>query len=224
MAWNAPANSGEGFTPPPEGFQAARCIRIVDLGTTFNEMYSKDRHQIMIEWELPDFKYEFEKDGEKHQRTGTIAGFYTLSMGDKANLRKMIEGWFNKPFPSDAEAADFDLEKLLGYQAMITVAHKEKSNGDKKAVMSNIGPLPKFDPSTGQEISLPEPSHDSYAFKLHEYKQELFDKLSEGLQKMVAKSHEYKEIHGLVPQEEGPQQPTDNGHPGGFDPNDDVPF
>jgi hypothetical protein len=219
MAWNAPANSGEGFTPPPEGFHAARCVRIVDLGTTFNEMYNKNRHQIMIEWELPDFKVEFERDGQKISRPGTIAAFYTLSMGEKANLRKVIESWFNKSFPNDAAAEAFDLEKLLNYTAMITVAHKEKGNGDKKAIINNIGPLPAFDPSTGHPMGIPEASCEVYAFKLHEYSDEIFAKLSEGLQNLVKKSDEYKARMGV-----SEEPPHVQDHHDGFDPNDDIPF
>ena len=67
---------------------------------------------------------------------------YTFNMGQKANLRKVIEASFGKQFPSDHEAGQFDFSKLLGKACQICVAHTQK--GDKTyAKITSWMPLPQ---------------------------------------------------------------------------------
>ena len=47
---------------------------------------------------------------------------YTLSLHEKAGLRKDLESWRGKPF-SDTELQGFDVENLLGVAAMLNIVH-----------------------------------------------------------------------------------------------------
>jgi hypothetical protein len=68
-----------------------------------------------------------------------VSKFYTLSLNEKANLRKDLESWRGKAF-SDAEIENgFDIEKLIGANCYLNIAQNDKG----KSVISAINPLPK---------------------------------------------------------------------------------
>jgi hypothetical protein len=70
-----------------------------------------------------------------------IGQFFTASMNEKANLRKLLHSWRGSTF-TDEEAEGFDVSSILGKACLLTVVENRK--GDK--VYSNIGgigPLPK---------------------------------------------------------------------------------
>ena len=128
----ASAKSDGNFLPCPAGVHDALCVFVEDLGMEYSEQYKKDNHKIIICWEIN----EPMSDGRPYM----LSQRYTLSLNEKATLRKMLEGWRGKKF-TDQELTDgFDLEKLKGKQCQIQVIHNEK-NGKTYA---NIGAvLPK---------------------------------------------------------------------------------
>ena len=84
--------SGEGgsFTPVPDGSHLARCYRIIDMGTQKTEFEGKVKF-------LPKVMIQFEVHGEDAEGNPTITSKnepmsisknYTLSLADKATLRK----------------------------------------------------------------------------------------------------------------------------------------
>ena len=74
--------------------------------------------ECFLRWAVMD---EFAEDG----RPLVIHAFpYTFNMGQRANLRKVIEASFGKQFPSNEAAGDFDFKKLLGCACQINVVHK----------------------------------------------------------------------------------------------------
>jgi hypothetical protein len=60
----------------------------------------------------------------------------TLSMHEKATLRKFITGWRGKRFASDDEAVAFDLETLVGTNAQIQITHTAPTDDGK--IYANI--------------------------------------------------------------------------------------
>ena len=97
---------------PPEGTHIARCVRIIHIGTIKEEYMGemKDMNKIDLTFELVDETYLF-KEGED-AKPFVVSKEYTLSMGEKANLRKLVEGIIGKSMVQ-GEADMFDIESLL---------------------------------------------------------------------------------------------------------------
>lgn len=135
---------GGDFTPVPAGTHTAICDMVVDLGKqrVTSQMFGESiKPQVYIRWQIPAERVEWEKDGVKHEGPAVIGKTYTLSLSEKANLRKDLQAWRTKPFTPD-ELRGFDIAKLLGAPATITVTHTEK-NGKTYANVASLGGLMK---------------------------------------------------------------------------------
>lgn len=135
---------GGDFSPVPAGTHTAICDMVVDLGKQriVSQMFGESvKHQVYIRWQIPAERVEWEKDGQKMEGPAVIGKTYTLSLGEKANLRKDLQAWRTKPFTPD-ELRGFDIAKLLGAPATITVTHTEK-NGKTYANVASLGGLMK---------------------------------------------------------------------------------
>jgi hypothetical protein len=103
---------GSDFEPIPAGSHQAVCYGVVDLGTQMsNNPQFADARKVCILWELPQERGKF-KDKEDQSkmvdRPRAISAVYTLSLGTKANLRKVLESWRAKQFTED-ELKGFDI-------------------------------------------------------------------------------------------------------------------
>lgn len=112
----------EGFVLCPAGTHAAVCVDVVDLGMvdTGYKGEKKTQHKVRIIWQVE----ELQENGKAHQ----AAKRYTLSLYEKASMRKDLESWRGRPFTL-SELEGFDLEKLIGAGALLNVIHETK--GDK---------------------------------------------------------------------------------------------
>lgn len=141
---------GGDFTPVPEGTHMAICNMVIDLGlqeTTYMGAPSI-KHQCFIRWELPHERLEWQdQDGKMQEGPMVIGKTYTVSLNEKANLRKDLEAWRGRAFTSD-ELDGFDLFKLLGVGCQVTVTHRQKENKTYANVNSVAG-WPKGMPSPG---------------------------------------------------------------------------
>lgn len=153
MAIMATDTGGGGdFTPVPAGTHFAVCDQVVDLGKQriVSQMYGESiKHQVYIRWQIPAERVEWEVDGAKKEGPAVIGKTYTVSLGDKANLRKDLQAWRGKPFTPD-ELRGFDIAKLLGVPATITVTHTEK-DGKTYANVASLGGIPKGMPKPEAE-------------------------------------------------------------------------
>lgn len=136
---------GSDFTPVPEGTHIAVCDMVVDLGKQ-KTTYMGDttvKPQVYIRWQIPAERTEWtDGDGVKHEGPMVIGKTYTASLGEKANLRKDLQAWRGKTF-TEEELRKFDISKLLGVAATITVTHKPKESGGVYANVTSVGGLPK---------------------------------------------------------------------------------
>jgi len=64
----------------------------------------------------------------------------TASLNTKSNLRKRVEGLLGRKLQSDEEKK-FDLESLVGSNAILTVAHNVASTGKVYANVVSVGPV-----------------------------------------------------------------------------------
>jgi hypothetical protein len=170
----APEESGT-FAEVEAGNHVGRCYRIIELGTTHEEFNgeTKARNRLMISFELPA---ELMDDG----RPFSVTWWVTNSLHEKANLRIGLDLWRKRPF-TEEELQGFDLEKILGVPAMVTVQHNKKG----RATVAGVGPLMK-----GQ--TCPAAINPPQAFFLDEFDREKFAALPEGIRTMIQQSDEYK--------------------------------
>lgn len=127
--------TGKTFDPAPEGAHAAVCTQIVDLGKQETSYGMKD--QLRISWEIA----EMMENGQPF----AVSQFYTLSLNEKAKLRKDLESWRGRKF-SKEELAGFDLEKLLGKPCLLNIVHNQVERMGEDRVYANIAsisPMPK---------------------------------------------------------------------------------
>jgi hypothetical protein len=128
------------FTPAPEGLHQAVCVDVVDLGLVETQWGQKPK--VEIRWQLDVVNADAGKRFDIRAR-------YTLSLSEKANLRKQLETWRGRKF-SQEELQGFDLEKLIGVNCQLQVIHNLSDEGKTYANVQAIVPhnakLPKIAP------------------------------------------------------------------------------
>lgn len=126
------------FEPCPEGLHQAVCVDVVDLGvqkTQFGE-----RHKVEVRWQVDA---ENERTGKRFE----LRKWYTLSLHEKANLRKDLECWRGRKF-TEQELSGFDLEKLIGVNCQLQVIHNITDEGktydNVQAIVPHNAKIPKI--------------------------------------------------------------------------------
>ena len=197
---------GSNYTPPPEGTHIALCNQVVDLGLQRITYKGEDKitHQVYIRWELPNERFEWEKDGEELEGPMVIGKTYTLSLSNKANLYKDLTSWRGRSF-TDEELAGFDLFTILGKPCQVTITHWE-SGGRSGGAVASVAGIPKgTDAPKVSEIGLLKYSPDE---------PDAFEKLSKWMQ---------EKIDGQVKEEPAEEFP-DNAGEEMADLDDEIPF
>lgn len=136
-------SSSAPLEPLSTGTKLARCIGLIDLGTQNDEYEGKVNvaRKVRIVWELPS---DTHGDGVPF----VIGKNYTLSLGDKATLRKDLVAWRNGTEFTEQDLDGFDLRAILGKGCFLSVGQ----NRNKKAVVNSVMALSKG-------IPLPEQHH-----------------------------------------------------------------
>lgn len=143
-------DSGESFEReiPGAGLQDAVCSKVFDLGKHLNNFNGNLQHKVMVVWELG----ETMNTGEFAGKRFVVHKEYTLSLHEKANLRKDLEGWTGKSIPEEKAREGVDLEKFLGRQATVTIQHKTSNNGNTYANVVAVAPPTKNAPMLTPEL------------------------------------------------------------------------
>ena len=135
-------NGGGGnYEPIEAGMHQAVCYGIIDLGTHYDETYKKSNHKIMIQWEFPELRIDITRDGQTVNVPRITSKRYTLSLHEKAGLRKDLESWRGRAFTAE-ELRGFDVHNLLGVNCLLNIVHQTK-DGKTYANISSIVPLMK---------------------------------------------------------------------------------
>lgn len=132
------SGGGQTFVLCPAGMQQAVCCDVVDHGLVDVPVWNKPgqkkkSHKVSLRWQSQHVM----ADGKPY----LVARRFTLSSHQKATLRQFLATWRGRPM-SDTEAADFDLERLIGVNAMLVVTHEDKRNGRFAEVMM-AAPVPR---------------------------------------------------------------------------------
>jgi hypothetical protein len=144
MADEIVVTSGSGSSaarvPVPEGQYQAVCVDVIDVGETVEQYQNKPpklAHKIVIVWQLAE-------DNPETGRPYEVSREFTLSFGEKANLRKVLGNWRGKSYTDEEADKGIPLHKLAGVNALLTVEHKTSGAGRKYAVVKDsLTPLPR---------------------------------------------------------------------------------
>lgn len=135
--WATDGGDGKSFTPAPAGVHQAVCVDVVDKGMVempgFDGKPPSKKHVMSVVWQIDELR----DDGKRF----LIYRRYTLSLNEKASLRKDLESWRGRPFTTD-ESKRFDVETVIGANCLLNVQHK--TSGDRTyANVASIMPLVK---------------------------------------------------------------------------------
>src|SRR5579859_3411511 len=114
-------DAGGDFEIPPAGNHPAVLIAMIDLGTHTEDFQGKqtEAHKVFLVWELTEEKCA------GYNRNHVIGRDYTLSLHEKAGLRKMLEGWRGRKYNTGEE---INVSKVLGQPCFLNVSHKTKED------------------------------------------------------------------------------------------------
>lgn len=203
----------------PSGTHLARCFSMVQIGTILEETKfgKKKQSKVRITWELPLEKRVF--DPEKGEQPMVISKEYTLSMYEKANLRKELEGWRGLAFKEE-EAKSFDITKLLGVPCMLSIIHDtQESSGKKFAKINSVSGLPKG-------TTCPDQINPNFEFNFQDkFDLSVLESMPDFIKNKIKISDEYKAItnpqeQDLTHEEAFSNNPNNND----YDPTNDLPF
>lgn len=189
MGFVASDSGGGNFKRVPSGVHVGRCYSLIDLGTQLSsgQYGEKMQHKIRVAWEL----FGEDENGEPltvefegKMMPMTISKSYTLSLSEKASLRKDLQSWRGREF-TDEEAKGFDISKLLGAYCMVNVTTSE-TNGKTYSNVANLTPLP-----TALKNNKPAAVHEIVAFDLDNPDWTLFDTFHEKLKEAIKRSPEF---------------------------------
>ena len=189
MAFIAKDSGGGDFKRVPPGAYIGRCYSLIDLGTqlTTGQHGEKLQHKIRIAWEL----FGEDENGEAltvmvdgKEMPMTINKSYTMSLHEKATLRKDLAAWRGKDFTDD-EAKGFDVSKLIGAYCMVNATASE-TNGKTYTNVAGITPLPG-----ALKNAKPAAVHANVMFDLDKPNMVLFSTFHEKLQEAIKKSPEW---------------------------------
>lgn len=194
MGFVASDSGGGNFKRVPQGVFIGRCYSLIDLGTQLStgQYGEKMQHKIRIGWELfgeDDAGAPLTVDVEGHPMPMTISKSYTVSLHEKASLRKDLSAWRGKDF-TDEEAKGFDISKLLGAYCMVNVTTSE-TNGKTYSNVAGLTPLPG-----ALKNAKPAPVHAHIKFDLDEPNMVAFNTFHEKLQEAIKRSPEWAKANG----------------------------
>lgn len=184
------ATEGTKREPIPEDTYLAVCHMVCDLGTQHDEYMGKPiaRRQVLIGWQFPSLpKTEWEDENGTHQSTKYLTRFFTLSLDEKANLRKLCKGWRGRDFTAEEKKA-FDVSKMLGAPAQVQIVHDVKENGDIRDKIENVIKFPNG-------MAAPAIDGDPISFDFDDH-QQIPANVPEWVGKIIMKSDEWKALHG----------------------------
>ena len=217
MGFIATNEGGGNFKRVPSGAFIGRCYSLIDLGTQLvnSPDGEKLKHRIQLGWELfgeDDQGSPLTVNIDGHEMPMTIKKSYTVSMHEKAGLRKDLAAWRGKDFTED-EAKAFDVSKLLGAYCMVNVTTNDKG-GKTYSNVAGLTPLPG-----ALRASKPAPVHADQKFDLDAPDMALFSTFHERLQDAIKKSPEWALIHRRKQQMGESQSPSS-----GFEDDGEIPF
>lgn len=208
MATHAPIATKTQREILDEGAYPARIYEYIHLGTQKGEYEGRETnyYKIRFTFEFPTEKRVFkEENGEQPMVMSFDA---TLSLNEKANLRKISEACVGKM--TDAEAVNFDVDTLVGKACLVSVAHKPPKDGIVYAQISGFMPLMKG-------LTVESQINETKVLTFENWSDEIFNTLPQFVKDKITSSPEYKGMTNT-------ELPTVNVDLGEVKNTNDIPF
>lgn len=195
MGFIAKDKGNADFKRIPPGSYIARCYLLVDMGEQLSDgkFGQSVQHKIRLGWEVfgeDETGAPLTVEYEGVQRQMTIGKTYTLSLNEKAGLRKDLTSWRGRDF-SPEELEGFDITNILNVYCMLNITTSEK-DGKTYTNISAITPLP-----SALKNAKPAPDHEVVTFNLDEPDWATFEALPEWLSENIKKSPQYAELASM---------------------------
>lgn len=219
MGFVASDSGGGNFKRVPAGVFIGRCFSIIDLGTQLSSgaFGEKFQHKLRIGWELfgeDDSGAPLTVDVNGKTMPMVISKSYTVSLHEKASLRKDLAAWRGKDF-TEEEAKAFDVSKLVGAYCMVNVTTSE-TNGKTYSNIAGLTPLPG-----ALKNAKPAAVHEPVIFNLDEPDMKVFNGFHEKLQEAIKRSPEWAQSRRTSDLQPSPHASGFDDMPGDFE---DPPF
>lgn len=182
------AKGGKEFSIHPAGVFAARCTRIIDLGTHDGEWEGKAKKTRKITFCFESAELMGDDEGEYAGKPFLITTRYTASLSDRATMRKDLESWRGRAF-TPAELDSFDLKNVLGKACFVNMIHSDPIAGKTYSNIKAIMPLPGG-------MSAPKAVGDLIFFSTAEFDKDTYEKLGDYYKKVISESDEFKALFG----------------------------
>ena len=142
-------------------------------------------NKVRLTFELPtELKVFKEENGEQPQ---VISKEFTLSLGDKSNLRAFLNSWRGKALTED-ECKSFDIAVLAGKACTLSIIHKtSKVSGKTYAEIASIGGVMK-------NMEVPALINPQMVFSVNSFDQVAFDSFPDFIKEKIASSQEYQAL------------------------------
>lgn len=204
------------------GNYVARCYQMIQIGTVTEIINgeSKILKKVRIGWELPTEQKVFKE--ENGLQPLVVNEEYTLSLSEKANLRKMLASWRGKDFTTD-EAKSFDITALIGKACMLNIIH-QPSKGDPTRIYSKIGSVS----NVPKGLTVPSAINDVFLLSYDNFDWNKYNSLPDFIKDKMKVSIEFKSLTADIIQpvslhEDGKPAPVRDMN-GNVMPEDDLPF
>lgn len=169
----------------PAGNHIARLYSVIHIGTLEGEYMgnSKQMDTVRLGFELPNETKVF-KEGEE-PKPFVVSQDFTLSLGEKANLGKLVRGMRGEAWGPNFDEEQ-DITELIGTACMLNVIHKTSQAGNEYAKIEGAAPLPKG-------IEAPPASNPPFILDFQEnWDQARFEGLPEFIRTKIQSTPEYR--------------------------------
>ena len=201
----------------PAGNHHAVCYGVIDLGTQNGEYMGtpKKTHEVMVCWEIPALTIEIEKDGVKKIMPRVKSRRFTLSLGEKANLYKMLVSWRGRAFTTE-ELAGFDVFNLIGANCLLNIIHVVKGENT-------------YDNITGASPILAgmtklKPKTDIWQYYIPEDQMKIPEVIPDWIKEIIGKSDEHQFVNNAQAHFNSQADDTPPEYDSDSQPDDDIPF
>ena len=144
----------------PIGTHHAICYGIIDTGTQFSEKFDKESQEIILNFEFPDHRDNFDDgDGNMVDKPLVLSRTYTLSFHEKSNLCKDLTAWLGRPPKAG------DIQSRMGANCFAVIEHTESGKSKIASIVSlhsSVTPKEPENPKIMYEIEQGEPPETMY--------------------------------------------------------------
>jgi hypothetical protein len=203
-------NSAVSTIPPAfssEGWHRARAIGFVEVGTIF--IATKWQHRIRITWELPFDQRQYDENDPSVIRPKLISQEYASNLYGKSHLKKHLLQWVGQQAIDDIierqqNGRPFDPYIFIGEICQIKLQHIQKENNKWFEEVIDVAAITKEE----TRATFPPQLTIGKMLTYEDWKQDVFDELSDYVKNRMRSSKEYRHKFGSDEYDDIPVTPV----------------